>query len=322
VTTTVTETLAATPPVTPRKSRHGNSRHGNSRQAWKQALIGWSFALPFVALFGVFMAGPILVSFATSFTDLRLTDIRHPFGVNFVGLDNYADVFGDPKFRKAARNTAVFVIVGQPLTISLGLLAALGLNQSVLKFRRVFRVAFFLPFVTSIVAISVVWKQLLGGDTGLVNGLLDRVGIDGPRWLRDTRFSLPSMIVMAAWRSLGFSMIVFLAALQAIPAELYEAAEVDGAKRWQSFRYVTLPLLRPTILFLSVLTSIGYLQFFEEPYVMTQGGPLDSTLSISFHAYNQFSFGNYGYTAAVSYVLFLAIAVYAFVQFRLLRPKT
>jgi multiple sugar transport system permease protein len=115
---------------------------------------------------------------------------------------------------------------------------------------------------------------------------------------------------------------VFLAALQAIPAELYEAAEVDGAKRWQSFRYVTLPLLRPTILFLSVLTSIGYLQFFEEPYVMTQGGPLDSTLSISYHAYNQFSFGNYGYTAAVSYVLFLAIAVYAFVQFRLLRPKT
>jgi multiple sugar transport system permease protein len=311
VTTTVTETLAAATPA-PRASR----------QALKQALIGWSFALPFFALFVVFMAGPILVSFATSFTDLRVTDIRSPFGVNFVGLDNYLDVFDDPKFRKAAANTAVFVAFGVPLTMSLGLLAALGLNQGTVKFRRVFRVAYFLPFVTSIVAIAVVWRLLLGTDTGLVNGLLDIVGIDGPGWLSDTKFSLPSLIVMASWRNLGFSMIVFLAGLQAIPAELYEAAEVDGAKRWQTFRYVTLPLLRPTILFISVMTSIGYLQFFEEPFVMTEGGPLDSTMSVAFHAYNQFSFGNYGYTAAVSYVLFMAIAVFAFIQFRLLRAKT
>jgi multiple sugar transport system permease protein len=270
----------------------------------------------------VFMAGPILVSFATSFTDLRVTDIRSPFGVNFVGLDNYADVFADPKFRKAATNTAVFVFFGVPLTMSLGLLAALGLNQGFVKFRRIFRVAYFLPFVTSIVAIALVWRLLLGADTGLVNGLLDIVGVDGPGWLSDTKFSLPSLIVMASWRNLGFSMIVFLAGLQAIPTELYEAAQVDGAKRWQTFRYVTLPLLRPTILFISVMTTIGYLQFFEEPFVMTEGGPLDSTLSVAFHAYNQFSFGNYGYTAAVSYVLFLAIAVFAFIQFRVLRAKT
>jgi multiple sugar transport system permease protein len=311
VTTVVSESVPATP-AGPRKSRQG----------LKQALVGWSFALPFVALFSVFMAGPILVSFATSFTDLRVTDIRSPFGVNFVGLDNYADVLGDPKFRKAARNTAVFVLIGVPLTISLGLLAALGLNQGAVKFRRIFRVAYFLPFVTSIVAIAVVWRQVLGADTGLVNGLLDIVGVDGPGWLNDTKFSLPSLIAMATWRNLGVSMIVFLAALQTIPADLYEAARMDGAKRWQSFRYVTLPLLRPTILFISVITSIGYLQFFEEPFVMTEGGPLDSTLSVAFHAFNQFSFGNYGYTAAVSYVLFLAIAVWALIQFRLLRPKT
>jgi multiple sugar transport system permease protein len=290
-------------------------------QTWKHALIGWSFAFPFAALFVVFLAGPIIISFITSFTDLRVTDIRHPFDINFVGLDNYADVFGDAKFRKAAKNTAVFVLFGVPLTLALGLMAAVALNQGFVKFRRLFRVAFFLPWVTSIVAIAVVWRLLLGADTGLVNGLLDRVGIEGPGWLSDTRYSLPSLIVMAAWRNLGFAMIVFLAGLQAIPADLYEAASVDGAKRWQSFRYLTLPLLRPTILFVSVITSIGYLQFFEEPFVMTEGGPLDSTLSVTFLSFNEFSFGNYGYTAAVSYVLFLAIAVFSFIQFRLLRPK-
>ena len=292
------------------------------RPTLKQNLVGWSFALPFVGLFVVFMAGPILVSLITSFTDLRSTDIRSPFGVNFVGFDNYGDVFSDPKFRKAAVNTAIFVFVGVPLTMSLGLLAAVGLNQGIVKFRSVFRLGFYLPAITSIVAIAVVWRLLLGADTGLINGLLDVVGIDGPGWLNDTQFALPSLIVMAAWKNLGFSMIVFLAGLQSIPVELYEAAAIDGAKRWQPFRYVTLPLLRPTILFVAVITSIGYLQFFEEPFVMTQGGPLDSTLSVQYHAYNQFSFGNYGYTAAVSYVLFVAIAVFSFIQFRLLRPKT
>jgi multiple sugar transport system permease protein len=298
------------------------TRPPRTRPTRKQTLVGWSFALPFFAMFVVFMAGPILVSLVTSFTDLRVTDLRSPFGVNFVGLDNYADVFGDPKFRKAAFNTAIFVIVGVPLTMSLGLLAAVALNQGIVKFRRVFRLGFYLPVVTSIVAIAVVWRFLLGADSGLVNGLLDQVGIDGPAWLTDTKFALPSLIVMAAWKNLGFSMIVFLAALQSIPVDLYEAAAVDGARRWQPFRYITLPLLRPAILFVAVITTIGYVQFFEEPLVMTQGGPLDSTLSVSYHAYNQFSFGNYGYTAAVSYVLFVAIALISFILFRLLRPKT
>ncbi len=310
--TIATETIAATPTAPPRRSRPTR----------KQNLVGWSFALPFFAMFVVFMAGPILISLVTSFTDLRVTDVRSPFGVNFVGFDNYVDVFGDPKFRKAAVNTAIFVVVGVPLTMSLGLLAAVALNQGIVKFRRVFRLGFYLPVVTSIVAIAVVWRFLLGADSGLVNGLLEQVGIDGPAWLTDTRYALPSLIVMAAWKNLGFSMIVFLAALQSIPVDLYEAAAVDGAKSWQPFRYITLPLLRPTILFVSVITTIGYVQFFEEPLVMTQGGPLDATLSVTYHAYNQFSFGNYGYTAAVSYVMFVAIALVSFILFRLLRPNT
>ncbi len=292
------------------------------RRNWRQALVAWSFALPFVVLFGVFMAGPILVSFITSFTDMRITDIRSPFGVSFIGFDNYVDVFQDPAFRKAARNTALYVLFAVPLTIGLGLLVALGLNQATVRLRNVLRLGYFLPYVTSIVAIAVVWRLILGTDAGLLNGLLGGLGVEGPGWLTDSRYSLWSIVLMTTWRGLGLQMIIFLAGLQAIPNELYEAASVDGAGRWHQFRYVTLPMLRPTLLFSAVIASIGLMQFFEEPFVMTQGGPLDSTVSVAYFAYEQFSFGNYGYTAAISYVLFLTIAALTFLQFRLLRPKT
>lgn len=291
------------------------------RSKRRQALVGWGFSLPFVLLFSVFMAGPIVVSFLTSFTDMRVTDIRSPFSVGFVGFENYVDVFQDATFRKAARNTALYVVFAVPLTIGLGLLVALGLNQATIKLRNVLRLGYFLPYVTSIVAIAVVWRIILGTDAGLVNGLLDSLGIAGPGWLTDSRYSLWSIILMTTWHGLGLQMIIFLAGLQAIPAELYEAADVDGAGRLQRLRYVTIPQLRPTLLFSTVVASIGLLQFFEEPYVMTQGGPLDSTLSVAFHAYNQFSFGNYGYTAAISYVLFVVIAGLTALQFRLLREK-
>lgn len=318
MTTTLDEALPPTAAVPTRAP----TKIPKQRQPLKQTLIAWSFALPFVLLFIVFLAGPILISFITSFTDLKVTDIRSPLNVNFVGLQNYSDVLTDPIFRKAAVNTIIFVAIGVPLTMSLGLLAAVGLNQGIVKFRRVFRVGYYLPVVTSIVAVAVVWRLLLGQESGLINGLLDLVGIKGPGWLTDTKLALPSLIVMAAWRNLGFSMIVYLAGLQAIPSSLYEAAAVDGASGWQRFRRITVPMLRPTTLFLAVITTIGYLNFFEEPFVMTKGGPLNSTLSVSFHAYNQFSFGNYGYTAAVSYILFLVVAIVAAVQFRFLRPKT
>jgi multiple sugar transport system permease protein len=288
----------------------------------REAMVAWSFALPFVLLFAAFMASPIAVSLITSFTDLRVTDIRHPLAVDFVGLHNYAAVFRDPRFLTAATNTAIFVVFGVPLTMALGLAAAVALNQGVVRLRALFRVGYYLPVVTSIVAIAVVWRMLLARETGLVNGLLGTVGIDGPGWLSSPRLALWSLIGMAAWRNMGFLMVVFLAGLQAIPSELYEAAEVDGATSWQRFRRITVPMLRPTLLFAAVITAIGYLQFFEEPFVMTRGGPLNSTLSVAFHAYNQFSFGNYGYTAAISYLLFVAIVLLTVVQFRLFRPAT
>jgi multiple sugar transport system permease protein len=307
-------TVAEPAPAKPARPRTRHSR--------KQALMGWSFVLPFVLLFAVFMAGPIVVSFITSFTDLRVTDIRSPLNVNFVGLDNYAEVLGDETFRRAALNTAIYVFVTTPVTIGLGLLIALGLNQGVLRLRKVFRVGFFLPFVTSIVAVAVVWKILLGTDVGLINGLLGQLGIDGPGWLTDTRYALGSIMMMTVWRGIGLQMIIFLAGLQAIPTEYYEAAAVDGAGRWQKFRYVTLPSLRPTLLFSAVVATIGLMQVFDEPYVMTQGGPLDATTTVQLHGVQEFGFGNYGETAAISYLLFLAIAIFALVQFRVLRPNT
>ena len=292
------------------------------RSQWREALTAWSFALPYLILFLVFMAGPILVALVTSFTDLRVTDIRNPLSVDVIGLQNYADVLTDSRFHKAAANTAVFVLVGVPLTMLLGLAAAVGLNQGIVKFRTLFRVGFYLPVVTSIVAIAVVWRLLLGSEVGLINAILSTFGVDGPGWLSDERFALWSIIAMAAWRNLGFLMVIFLAGLQTIPKDMYEAAEVDGAGRWQRFLGITLPLLRPTLLFAAVITGIGYVQFFEEPYVMTEGGPLNATLSMALYAYDQFSFGNYGYTAATAFVLFVAIATLTFVQFRVFGDET
>jgi multiple sugar transport system permease protein len=292
------------------------------RSHWREHLVAWSFAIPYVLLFAVFMAGPILVALVTSFTDMRVTDIRNPLDIEIIGIDNYMAVLTDARFQKAAANTAVFVLFGVPLTIVLGLAAAVGLNQAVVKFRTLFRVGFYLPVVTSIVAIAVVWRLLLGQEVGLVNAVLSTFGIDGPGWLSDERYALWSIIGVAAWRNLGFMMVIFLAGLQTIPKDLYEAAEVDGANAWQRFKGITLPLLRPTLLFGFVITGIGYVQFFEEPYVMTEGGPLNSTLSMALYTYNQFGFGNYGYTAAAAFVLFIAIATLTLVQFRLLRDET
>lgn len=284
-----------------------------------RALTGWSFALPFAALFLLFTAGPVLASLLMSLTDLGSADLLDPLGVNIVGLDNYLRLFDDPKFLTAAANTAIFVVVGVPLTMAAALLVALGLSSGLVRFRALFRVGYYLPVVTSIVAISVVWRFVLQPDTGLLNEFLGLFGIDGPNWLNNKTYALPTLIVMGAWRNLGFAMVIFLAGLQAIPKDLYEAATIDGARKWAQLRHITVPMLRPTMLFVAVITTIGYVQFFEEPFVMTQGGPLDSTLSMAYHTYNQFGFGNYGYASAMGYVLFVVVVLLSIAWFRLLR---
>ncbi|GLH95731.1 carbohydrate ABC transporter permease [Phytohabitans aurantiacus] len=285
----------------------------------RRSAVGWSFALPFAALFAVFLVGPVLASLAMSFTDIRSADVRSPLAVTFLGFDNYVRLFQDEQFVKAAGNTLVVVLLGLPLTVVLGMAAALGLNSGLVRFRAIFRVGYYLPVVTSIVAISVVWRFLLQPDTGLLNSVLGLVGIEGPNWLANTSTALPAVIMMIVWRGIGFQMVIFLAGLQAIPGELYEAARIDGASRWAQFWHVTVPSLRPTLLFVTVIGSIGLLQVFEEPFVMTRGGPLGSTTTVAYSVYSQFSFGNYGYASAMSYVLFLAVVLLSILWFRLLR---
>ena len=293
------------------------------RRGWRQDLIGWSFAAPFVILFGIFLALPIIAAFALSFTSFGLRDLDNPIGTSVVGIKNYADLLSDPKFWKSLGNTIYFVVVGVPLTLALGLVIANALSRGITRFRTVFRVGYYLPVITSIVAIAVVWRFLLNPDVGLINILLANLGITGPNWLASSALAMPSIIAMAVWRNLGFAMVVFVAGMQAIPAMLYEAASIDGAGRWQAFRYVTLPMLRPTILFMLVITTIGYLQLFEEPFVMTDGGPLDATLSVTMYMYQQgFEFFHQGYASAIAYVLFVIVAIVAFLQFKFLRSET
>ena len=297
-------------------------RPGRSRSRWRKHAAGLGLAAPWTILFLIFMLFPIVASLAMSFTDFGAKDLRNPIGTNIVGFDNYTTAFADPEVRTAAVNTAYFVLAGVPLTIVAGLAVAVALNSTVVKMRTLFRVGYYTPVVTSIVAIAVIWRFVLHPDFGLLNTVLAWFGIEGPNYLADETLAMPAIIAIAVWRNVGFTMIIFLAGLQGIPTTLQEAAMIDGASRWQRFRSITLPLLRPTTLFAVVITGIGYLQLFEEPFVMTAGGPLDSTLSIVMVVYEEgFNFLNLGYAAAIAYALFVAIVVLTVLQFRFLRPQ-
>ncbi|MFF4522965.1 carbohydrate ABC transporter permease [Streptomyces bluensis] len=303
--------------------RSAGRRHSGLRNTarGRQERAAWVLAAPFLALFAAFMLLPVVWSLLMSLTDTKSADLRTPLNVSFTALDTYVRLFQDDQFFTALRNTAVFVLVALPLTLAAGLAAAVALDRGIRRFRAVFRVGFYLPVITSIVAVAVVWKTLLEPRAGLVNLVLGWFGIDGPAWLADTRFALPVMIVVAVWRNLGTVMIIMLAGLQSVPQSLMEAAELDGAGPWQRFWRVTFPLLRPALLLTAVTTGVGYLQFFDEPFVMTGGGPLDSTLSATLYAYNQFGNGNYDMASAASYVIFVLIVALTVLQFRVLRDK-
>lgn len=284
----------------------------------RQTILAWGFTLPFVVIFCVFMLIPLLTSMAMSFTDITSRDLRTPFNVNFVGLSQYITLFQDPRFIHSLGVTGIFVLVGLPFTMVIALAFAVALNSGSKHLNAFFRALFYAPVVASVVAVSVVWRYILQED-GLLNSLLAVFGINGPDWLHDTRYALPALMVMTIWRNMGTLMIIFLAGLQAIPEELKEAAAIDGASRWRTFHSITLPLLKPTILLGAVLLSVAYLQFFEESFVMTQGGPLDSTLSAAYYIYQKFGFGQYGIASAASWVLFIIIALVSVLQSRILK---
>ncbi|WP_278235824.1 sugar ABC transporter permease [Isoptericola sp. AK164] len=286
-----------------------------------QALAGWLFSLPFVTVFAVFFAWPILWSLFMSLTDMTSRDLRTPFNVELVGLDNFAAVLSDPVFWRSLGNTGVVVLVAVPAVLVIALFLAVALNRGIRRGKGFFRTVYYVPVVTSIVAIAVVWKFLFA-DNGTVNAMLATIGIDGPAWLADTFWALPTIILLVIWRLFGLVMVLFLAGLQAIPQDVHEAARVDGAGSWRRLVSITVPMLVPTILLASVLMTVFIVQVFEEPFVITQGGPLNSTQSAVMYIYDEFGFGQYGTAAAASYILFLVIGLLSLIQFRVLRSRT
>jgi len=276
------------------------------------------FIIPSLAILFVFLFLPVIISFIMSLTNWDIYGLANWRKISFVGLANYQTLLHDMIFWRSLFNTFYFVIVGVPVSISLALLMAIVLNEEFIKFKSFFRASYFAPVVTTLVAIAVVWRWLYNPDYGLINWALQTIGLPSQNWLGDTNLAMPCLIIMAAWKNFGYNMVIFLAGLQAIPDSLYDAAKVDGASYWQRFRYVTLPGLKPTTFFVTVTTIIGFFQFFAEPYVMTKGGPLNSTISVVLHMYNQaFKFFHMGYGSAIGYILFGIIVAFTILQVKL-----
>lgn len=273
------------------------------------------FLAPGVLAIGIFFFVPVIAAFVLSFTDFDIYALGNFDNARFIGFKNYVQLFEDPLFWKALKNTFYFLLVGGPLSIALSLGTALLLQTKLVRFKGFFRSAYFAPVVTTLVAVAVVWRFIYHPRFGLLNYMLSWVGINPIDWLGDPNWAMPAIILMAVWKNFGYNMVIFIAGLQNIPEELYEAATIDGANRFKQFRAITLPMLAPTTLFITVITMIGYLQLFAEPYVMTQGGPLNSTMSIVLMMYERgFRWWNMGYSAAIAFVLFAIILSASFIQ--------
>lgn len=290
----------------------------NDRKTYALAI----FLGPALTAIGLFFFVPVLAALLLSFTDFDIYALGDFAVARFVGLRNYLQIIEDPLFWKALKNTFYFLVVGGPLSIVVSLGAALLLNAKLVRWKPLFRFVYFAPVVTTLVAVAVVWRFMYHPRFGLLNYVLGLAGINPVDWLGDPNWAMPAMILLAVWKNFGYNMIIFIAGLQNIPASLYEAASIDGAGSWERFRSVTLPLLAPTTVFITIITMIGYFQFFAEPYVMTQGGPLNSTLSIVLLMYQQgFRWWSMGYAAAIAFVLFLLILAASVVQTWLQRRR-
>ncbi len=287
----------------------------------RQARAARWFVTPALGLIGVFFALPVLAAFILSLTDFDIYAIADASNVRFVGFDNYVELGRNPLFWAALRNTFYFVLVGGPLSVVVSLGAALLVNARLARWKSFFRTAYFAPVVTTLVAVALVWRYLYHPTYGPINYILGKVGIGPIDWLGDPAWAMPAIIILAVWKNFGYNMLIFIAGLQNIPDDLYDAADLDGANWWHRFRHVTLPLLGPTFLFVGVVTMIGYFQLFAEPYVMTQGGPLKSTLSVVLLMYEEgFRWWRIGNAAAIAFVLFVIMLALTLLQFRL-RPR-
>ncbi|WP_309105233.1 sugar ABC transporter permease [Microbacterium sp.] len=296
--------------------RRLEAAQGPSRRRLDPGRAGRWFVLPAAALLAFFFAYPLVASFWQSL-------FRTEAGVTqFVGFGQYARLFADPLIAKSLFNAGLILIVQVPLMLALAVGLAYLLNQSWLRFRSGFRLLTFLPAVTTLVAYAVVFRVLLATDGGVVNQMLGSVGIAPVDWLNNEWWARVAVIAAVTWRWTGYNMVIILAGLQSIPAELYEAAKIDGAGRWQTFRHIVLPQLRPVLIFTGITSTIGALQLFDENFILTGGGPSDATLTPVLYLYKvgfrQFDFG---YASAIAWMLVLLTAIIAIVQFRVMREK-
>jgi multiple sugar transport system permease protein len=288
----------------------------------RSSVAGWTFAGPALIMLGLFFFIPVLLAFALSLTDFDLYALADVQDLRFIGLGNYTVLLQTPLFWKALGNTFYFVVVGVPLSIALSLGAAMLLNGVASRLVGFFRTALFAPVVTTLVAVAVIWRYLLHTRYGMINYGLERFGIDPVDWLGDPNWAMPAIIFFAVWKNFGYNMVILLAGLQTIPNDLYEAARIDGANGWQRFLHVTLPGLGPMLLLVSILTMAGYFQLFAEPYVMTQGGPVESTVSVLYFMYEQgFKWWNLGFASAVAFILFVIMFVITAIQYRLAKSR-
>jgi multiple sugar transport system permease protein len=266
----------------------------------------WLFLTPALLVLGVFFLLPVIAALGLSLTDFDLYALADIRNLRFVALGNYWELLQRPLFWSALGHTVYFVAVGVPLSMGASLGAALLLNSPLARCKPFFRTALFAPVVTTVVAVALIWRYLFNTKYGMANHVLGSIGIHPVDWLGDPHWAMPTIILFAVWKNFGYNMIIFLAGLQAIPADLYEAARIDGASLLQQFRHITLPMLRPTLLMVSILTVSGYFQLFAEPYVMTEGGPLQSTTSVLYLMYEEgFKWWNLGSASAVAFLLFV-----------------
>ncbi|MCL6548365.1 MAG: sugar ABC transporter permease [Alicyclobacillus sp.] len=286
-----------------------------SRGAVSQAITGYLFLLPALTSLVVFLLGPILFAFYISFQQFSFLD---PQDARFVGIQNYVHLFRDPEFLRALRNTTVYSAGVVPVQTALALLLALVVDR--VRGKTFFRIAYYLPTVTSVVAVSVIFVFLFQPN-GLLNQFLALFGIQGPNYFNSPTFALPAVMAMAVWSTVGQFMIIYLAGLQDIPSEVYEAAAIDGAGTWATLRYITVPMLRRTTFLIVVMGLIGTFQVFDSVYVISggDGGPLDSTLTVVLDLFNQgFKNMQMGYASAMAFVLFVIILIFTVIQQRFL----
>ena len=291
--------------------------------ATAQTRAAYIFLAPAALLISVFFVIPVLASLLLSLTDFDIYAVASLGNARFVGAANYLRLVHDPVFWKALVNTFYFALVGRPLTVAASLGAALLLSSKLVRWQGFFRTIYFAPFVTTLVAVAIVWKYLYHPQNGLLNFALGRLGVHRIDWLGDPHWAMPAIIVMSVWKHFGYNMLIFVAALQSVPQELYEAAELDGAGPVKRFWHITVPMLGPALAFVGIVTMIGYFQLFSEPYVMTQGGPLRATTSVVLYMYEEgFRWWRMGFAAAIAFVLFVIIAIATMIQRRFVKAES